>query len=226
MLRAPGTFVFQAQLGLELFGTGHAEESCTSSDEDQCRGSIIVDVEDRSQALLSLAGLFHVAPGLRLGLGYGVMPYSGIRTTGTKENRKIHLGHEHALNAIVEGLVPLRPNLALSLRAHAGPRLLVVGGDLKSDNEQFLSTCSMERVGVHCEASKGPFFGATFGTMLGIVVGDRVRWRADLAVERYSLKVREHDIVVNATLGVPRGDFSAESKQYATRFWLLAGLEL
>lgn len=228
VLRAPGTFVFQAQLGLELFGTGHAEDSCTSSRTNECLGAKDTDFEDRSQAMLGVAGLIHAARGLRLGIGYWAMPYSAIRSTGTGNDRKVHLGHEHALHAIVEGLVPLRPSLALALRAHAGPRMLMVGGDLKTDNDAFLSQCSMDLVGHHCQAGKGPFFGATFGTMVGIVVGDRVRWRADFAVERFSLKIRDANVVDDAAprLNLPSYEFNADTTLYGTRFWLLAGLEL
>jgi len=220
VLRPAGTFVFQAHVGLELFGTGHSEATCTSTVAGECLTTTNTDFEDRSQAVVALEGLFHATHGLRLGLGYWLMPYSGLRPTGTSNNQKQHLGHEHALNAIIEGLVPLRSSVALSLRAHAGPRLLFVGGDLETAKNDFLRDCN-DLARSHCEATNGPFFGATFGTMLGIVVGDRFRWRADVAVERYSTKVIDRTLVLDS--GLTR---ETEMTVYASRFWLLAGLEL
>jgi len=227
VLRPPGTFVFQAHVGLELFGTGHSEFSCTSTSTGECNNTANVDFEDRSQAVIAFEGLFHATRGLRLGLGYWVLPYSGIRTTGTSSNQKLHLGHEHAFNAIIEGLVPLRSSLALSLRAHAGPRMLFAGGDLETAKNDFLSACN-DLSNSHCEATNGPFFGATFGTMVGIVVGDRVRWRADLAVERYSTKVADQTTVLDRSAGALTTTYTREdeTRVYATRFWLLAGIEL
>lgn len=217
VLRPPGTFVFQAHVGFEAIGTGHAEDSCTSTTEGECRGTINTDFDDRTPIALALEGLLHAAPGVRLGLGYWLLPYSGFRASGTK----FHVGHEHALNAIIEGLVPLRPRLALSLRVHAGARMLISGGDLAQSQDAFLASCSDLAIDTHCEASKGPFFGGTFGTMAGIIIGSEVRGRVDLALERHF-----EDAGDRTTSNRFSSSTTFNSTLYGTRFWLLGGIEL
>ncbi|RYZ05967.1 MAG: hypothetical protein EOO73_17610 [Myxococcales bacterium] len=215
-LRDAGTFVLVGHLGVELFGAGHREdELCDTGD---CQSASSVEFSDKSPVVLGVDGLFHATRGLRLGLGYWLVPYSAM---GAEPNRgtTFHIGSEHALNAIIEGLAPLRPNLALALRVHAGPRLLITGGDLAQSLDSFLSACSRMPVD-HCEADKGPFFGGQAGTAVGLLFGSRVRARLDLAVERYFVQAGERRLSDGPLT------FSSTVTNFGTRFWALAGIEL
>jgi hypothetical protein len=215
-LQARGTFVLAAHLGVEMFGVGtRKDEEC---ENDVCARTVATDFDDKSPVVFGLDGLFHVTRGLRLGAGYWVLPYSGVAAEPNKATT-LHLGSEHALNAIVEGIAALGPKLALALRAQAGPRLLVSGGDLAFNLDAFLSACR-ERPVDHCESDRGPFFGGQFGTTVGVLYGDRVRARFDLGVERYFVGSGERRVLDGSQT------LSSSSSNAGTRFWVLTGLEL
>lgn len=215
-LRDPGTFVFAGHVGLELIGLGTREdETCENG---TCAPALNSDYDDKSPFVLGVDGLLHATRGLRLGLGYWLVPYSAIGAEPNKATT-IHLGSEHALNFIVEGVAALRPNLALALRAQGGPRLLVSGGDLANSLDSYLSACSRMPVD-NCEADKGPFFGGQFGTTVGLLFGNRVRGRVDFGVERYAVKAGERRLLDGTQT------LSGTSSNAGTRFWLLGGVEL
>lgn len=215
-LRAPGRFVFVAHLGLELYGLGRADDEVCGG--GKCTGRLGSDFVDKSPVVLGFDGLLHASRGLRLGLGYWVIPRSALGAEPNKATT-IHIGSEHELNAIMEGVVPLRPSLALTLRAQAGLHVLVSGGKLADSLESFLRTC-MERPVDHCEVDKGPFLGAQFGTTVGLLFGDRVRGRVDLGVERYFVAAGERRVLDGAF------EQSSTSHHVGTRIWALTGLEL
>lgn len=215
-LRPPGTFVFAAHVGVQIFGQGATEQTICQGNE--CGGALGTDFNDKSLFMLGLDGMFHASSGLRLGLGYWLVPRSAIGAEPNKANTR-HLGSEHELNAIVEGIAALKPSLALALRAQGGPRMLVAGGDLADSTESFLAACSDMPVD-HCEGDKGPHFGAQFTAMVGLIFGDKVRGRVDLAAERY--------FVGNGKRSITDGTQSSSSTtdMFGTRVWLLGGLEL
>lgn len=199
-----------------MFGTGQTkQETCI---DGTCPGTVGTDFTDRSWVALGLDGLVHATRGLRLGLGYWVMPYSALGAEPNKATT-VHLGSEHELNVIVEGIAPLRPHLALALRAQGGPRMLVSGGDLADTADSFLATCQRSPVD-RCEADKGPFFGGQFTTTVGLLFGDRIRARADLGVERYAVKTGERQILDGSS------ERASTTTLSGTRFWVLAGVEL
>jgi hypothetical protein len=208
--------VLALHLGLEMFGSGGREDKICNN--GNCQPGVNTDFKDKSPVVLGVDGLIHATRGLRLGLGYGLMPYSAIGAEPNKATT-IHVGSEHALNAIIEGIAPLRPNLALALRAQGGPRLLVSGGDLADSLDSFLRACSGRPVD-QCESDKGPFFGGQFGTTVGVIFGNRVRARIDLGVERYFFGAGERR-VTDGPLTT-----SSTSQHFGTRFWALAGVEL
>lgn len=127
VLRPAGSWVFGARGGLQVIGGGHVERSCSSTGALSCNGSSEADFDERSYVMLGLDALIHVAPGLRLGLGYELVPYSALKGKSDDDDEAAHLGHEHALGAIVEGLLPVGPRLALALRAQGGIRMLALG---------------------------------------------------------------------------------------------------
>jgi hypothetical protein len=214
--RPEGTWVFAARAGFGVFGGGHVENHCTDSGEQSSCGADNSDgVDDKSLFMLGIDGLVHVASGVRLGAGYQLVPYSSLKDD--IEHKTVHLGHEHALNAIVEGLLPLGPRLALALRAHGGLRMLVIGGDLAESGDRFLKNCR-NSVG-HCEVDQGPLFGGGFGGMVGIVGRGKTRWRIDLALDRFSMKLPSSKVVSD-------GVRTQSSTMYDTRTWILGGLEL
>lgn len=215
-LRPAGTFVFAAHVGVQLFGEGHTEQ--TICDGAECGGALSSDFNDKSTVALGVDGMFHASSGLRLGLGYWLVPRSAMGAEPNKANTR-RLGNEHELNAIVEGLAPLRPSLSLALRAQAGPRLLVAGGDLADSTEAFLAACSEMPVD-HCEGDKGPHFGAQFTAMLGLVFGNKVRGRVDLAAERFVMGTGKRSITDG------NRSSSSTTDVFGTRLWLLGGLEL
>src|SRR4051812_10777233 len=182
--RYQGSFVFGLHLGFELGGAG-TEELCTSINGQGCGSTQSFDFDDRSPVIIAVDGLYHLTQGLRLGVAYSLIPYSAIKDDGAATT--FHLGNEHGLSAVIEGLVPLRPSLALALRGHAGVHLMFVGGDQADANDNFLSLCHAGG-NATCTAERGPFSGWTLGTMAGVVMGSHPRWRVDLAVDRYSVQ--------------------------------------
>jgi len=215
--------VFAAHVGLKLVGKGRTELSCTDTVSGLCSRKPQLDYTDKSWVMLGIDGMFHVTPGFRLGLGYAVVPYAAIGSEPNEATTQ-HLGHEHALNAIVEGLVPLKPRLAIALRAQGGVRMLVTGGDLASSTDKLLAECK-DSVGDHCEAARGPFFGGTLGGTAGVVLGDKVRARFDLGVDRVFYKLRDtaHEYQPDTALSEKRTD---KQTLAGTRLWLLLGVEL
>jgi hypothetical protein len=208
--------VLAAHLGLELFGVGTREDK--ECENDVCSRTLATDFDDKSPMVVGVDALFHVTRGLRLGVGYWVLPYSGVAAEPNKSTT-LHLGSEHELNAIVEGIAVLGPNLALALRAQGGPRLLVSGGDLAFNLDAFLSACSNRPVD-HCESDKGPFLGRQFATTVGILYGDRVRARFDLGVERYVVGSGERRVFDGSQT------LSSTASNAGTRLWVLTGVEL
>lgn len=204
-----------AHLGVLLFGAGQIKYECS-----YCRGTSNVDFRDKSPVVLGVDGLFHVTPGLRLGAGYWLVPYSALGEEPNKASTASN-GNEHSLNAIVEGVLPLRPKLALTFRAQGGLHMLTVGGDRAKQNDYFLSSCVERSNQDHCEGMKGPFFGGQYGGAAGILIGRRVRARIDLGLERYSVKLVDQT-VSHATTDA----WHFQQSTYGTRLWLLAGFEL
>jgi hypothetical protein len=203
---------------LGLFGGGHVENGCDSTGQGfSCGSDRNDDFDDKSLFMLGIDGLVHVAPGFRLGAGYQLVPYSSLK--GDVEHKTVHLGHEHALNAIVEGVLPIGPRLALALRAHGGLRMLVIGGDLADAGDEFLKVCHDIGAG-HCEVDQGPLFGGGFGGMVGIIGGKKTRWRIDLALDRFSMKLPSSKTVFEGATS------TESSSMYDTRTWILGGLEL
>jgi hypothetical protein len=219
ILRQPGSWVFAGRAGFQMVGGGHVESGCnTVGTQLDCQRETRADDDDKSLVMLGLDAMIHAAPGLRLGVGYQLVPYSSVKGTG--EGKEVHLGHEHALNAIIEGLLPLGRRLALALRAQGGVHTLVIGGDLGKSGDEFLNDCHDSNA-VHCEVEQGPLFGPSYGAMLGIVGGSAVRWRVDLALDRFSMKLPSSQMVI-----VEGESTSINSTLYGTRSWVLGGVEL
>jgi hypothetical protein len=219
VLQSPGSFVFAARAGLQVVGGGHAERTCASTGQVMCaQSSSDADFDERSYVRVGADGLIHAARGLRLGFGYDVVPY--VAAQGETEEEVTHLGHEHGLGAVVEGVIAVSPRFALALRAQGGVRMLVLGGDLADSGDRFLSSC-YEADAVRCEVDQGPLFGSSFGVMFGFVGGSRVRWRVDLALDRTTMKLPSNSAQYTTQDSVTR-----TSTLYATRSWVLGGFEL
>jgi hypothetical protein len=213
---APGSFVFGAQIGAQLIGRGNSvvcatvsSESCTDEDDG--------DYTDASRIRLAASGSYQLNNRLRLGLGYALIPYSGV-VYDADDTKTWHIGNEQALRALIEALVPVGSQTSLSIGAYVGPHLLIVGGDQSDAADSFIATC--EENDDHCEAEQGPFFGYSYGTTLGIVVGRALRWRIDLDVERYSFQTAGYRITDNGTRA------SVDETLHGTRLWLVGGIEL
>jgi hypothetical protein len=187
ILRAPGKWAFAARAGFQIVGGGHVEDKCEAVGVGSCDAESRADDDDKSLFMLGLDAMIHAAPGLRLGVGYQLVPYSSVR--GSEGDKKeVHLGHEHGLDAVIEGVLPLGPRIGLVLRAQGGVRMLVIGGDLADRSDTFLRECN-DANAVHCEVDQGPLFGTNYGAMLGVVGGNKLHWRVDLALDRFALKL-------------------------------------
>lgn len=208
-------WVLGFHVGVGLTGAGHSE-TCEKALGQSCATKTTSDFDEKSPLQLSVDGLYHVSTGLRLGANFSLIPYASIRAENDAEN--LHLGVEQALNGVIEGLVPLRPNWALALRAQLGARMLLVGGDLADRRESLLATCQL--AGAHCVADPGPFFGVTGGTTAGLVMGQHTRWRVDLAFERSFVGVSDMSLTAAGATA------TASVTLYVSRLWLLAGVEL
>jgi hypothetical protein len=221
ILRASGKLVFAARAGFQIVGGGHIEETCEAVGDGSCDPESRADDDDKSLFMLGLDALIHAAPGLRLGVCYQLVPYSSVR--GSEGDKKeIHLGHEHGLDAVIEGVLPLGPRIALALRAQGGVRMLFVGGDLADRDDEFLRNCH-DANAVHCEIDQGPLFGTNYGAMLGVVGGNKLHWRVDLALDRFALKLPSAQVVLSKD---PEQSFAQTTTLYGTRTWLLGGIEL
>jgi hypothetical protein len=227
LLQHLGKWVFALRGGFGVIGSGTVENECSSSGGPlvSCGGSASSDndAEEKSIFMLQADALVHVSRGLRLGVGYQIIPYSAAKYKGTTDPSTQHNGHEHALRGAVEGLLPIGQNLAIALRAQGGVRMLSIGGDLADDTDDVLRTCS-QMTGTHCEVDKGPMFGSSFGATAGIVGGKKLHWRVDLAVDRDSYKIWESTISFPA--GGTANSLTVKSTQSMTRSWILAGIEL
>jgi hypothetical protein len=217
VLQQAGSVVFAARGGFQLIGGGHVVSSCTR-DGGPCLEGGEENFAERSYVMLGVEALLHLTPGLRLGAGYELLPYSAVKVDGDDE--AFHLGHEHALGAIVETLVPVGSKLALALRAQGGLRLLVLGGDIAEGSDQLLQRCRDTRV-ARCAVDRGPLLGSTLGGMLGVVGGAKLRWRVDLAVQHVVLKLPS-----SSAENGPFDQVARSATLYDTRSWLLGGIEL
>lgn len=222
LLQHPGKWIFALRGGFGVIGSGTVENTCSPA--GACGSTSDNDAEEKSLLMLQADALVHVAPGLRLGIGYQIIPYSAAKYEGIGDTSTQHNGNEHALRGAVEGLLPIGQNLAVALRAQGGVRMLSMGGDLSDDADKSLKSCS-QQPGSHCEVDKGPMFGSSFGAAAGIVGGKKLHWRIDLAVDRDSFKIWESTFsfpVGNATTA----SINTKSTQSMTRSWILAGIEL
>jgi hypothetical protein len=156
--------------------------------------------------------MFHVTRGLRLGLGYWMVPHSAFLPNG---GSTLNIGSEHGLVALVEGVVSLGPNLALALRSQAGPRLLLVSSDLADRNQAFLQACTT--AGELCSVNSSSFLGATVGSMAGLIFGSKPRWRVDFALERLILPMSRDQFTSDG--------LTFTTTLYGTRLWFVAGAE-
>jgi hypothetical protein len=221
-LRAPGSFVFAARGGLQVLGGGHIEGECSAEGAFSCfESSGRTDTDENTPFMLGLDALVHATPQLRLGAGYQWLPYSEVTARDSSED--VHLGHEHALHALFEGVVPLSRNIALALRARGGLHLLMVGGDLADRNDDFLRVCS-DTPAAHCEVDRGPLLGMGYGAMVGIVGGANVRWRIDLAIERFTLSLPDSKLELQQANGA--SSVTQSATLHGTRSWILGGIEL
>jgi hypothetical protein len=150
------------------------------------------------------------------------VPYSAFVADGDSEI--YHEGHEHGLNGVLEGVIPVGARLSIALRAQAGVRMLVFAGDLKDGVERFLSLCE-DSGATRCEVDRGPVFGSAFGGMFGLVGAGRVRWRVDLAVERVLLPGPDSSVTTDSLAMGTTTQYS-ESTIYTTRSWVFGGIEL
>lgn len=223
LLREPGRFVFAFRAGFGVISSGTVEDTC-----DNCTSSGAVtrktDVIDKSPFMLGLDGLLHATRKLRLGAGYQVIPRSAIATESNKSD-SVHLGHEHALRAIVEGVIPLAPRVALALRAQGGLRILAIGGELADRNEEFLKDCE-NAVDMHCEVDRGALFGSSFGGMASLLGGDNFHWRVDLALDRDILALPTRATRSQNPVPGIQSEVNRTSSFALTRFWVLGGFEL
>jgi len=211
-LAEPGRFVLGAHLGVELIGGGTQQIDCERLDGSSCL-NFAGDYDDKSYVELGVEGMFHATRGFRLGLGYWIVPRAAFSPSG---GSTLSLGSEHGLVALIEGIVPLGPKLALALRSQAGPRLLVFSADLADRKKAVLQSCTA--AGDLCSVESGSFLGATVGTMAGLIFGSRPRWRVDLALERLILPIGNDRFTSDG--------FTLTTTLYGTRFWLVAGAEL
>lgn len=224
ILGSRGIWAFDARVGIELSGSGKVHKNCSANGSFSCNTTTF-DIDDASLVMLGLDAMLHLARGVRLGAGYQLVPYSAARSNppealqGDRSKTTFHAGHEHQLSAIVEGLVPLGDNMAMALRAQGGLRMLVLAGDLAQFGDDTLSFCNV-RNAQHCEVDQGPLFGGGLGTMVGFIVGQKLRFRGDLAMQYDALAWPGRKLVL------ADGNLTSDAGYSMTRFWLLAGVEL
>jgi hypothetical protein len=224
IFKPPGSWAFAGRLGFELLGSGKVHKNCSAKGVFTC-STTTFDVDDESLAMLGLDAMIHVARGVRLGAGYQLVPYSAVRSNppealqADRSRTTFHAGHEHQLSAVLEGLVPIGEDMALALRAQGGLRMLVLAGDLAQGGDDTLSFCHAENA-QHCEVDQGPLFGGGIGTMVGFIVGQKLRFRGDLAMEYDAIAWPGRKLVFL------NGDLTSDAAYSMTRVWLLAGVEL
>jgi hypothetical protein len=206
------------RLGTPLFGAGKSEVQCSSSIADLCDGTTSSGYDERSPIILGFEGLTHVTRALRLGIGYTLVPYSGMRLDGADETT--HLGNAHRFSAIFEGVLALRGSSKLALRVQGGLGVLLTGGDLEEERAALLRTCEGATVGFRCVTEPGPFFGGTYGVGTSYLVGNDVRWRFDVTLDRYVQPIREIELHQSADRT------HLEQTLSGTRLALSAGVEL
>lgn len=222
ILRGPGSWVFAARVGFELASSGETSRTCSSTGIFECTvNTRSQDLDDKSLFMLGLDAMVHVAPGLRLGAGYQLVPRSAVADANDSVTYRV--GNEHQLAAVIEGLIPIGSNMAFALRAQGGLRMLVVGGYLADKGDRFLRDC-YDQNAKHCEVDQGPLFGGGIGTMVGFIGGQKLRWRGDLALEHAIMSWPGEKAEVAD--GMRTGTLTTESSFSMTRFWLLGGIEL
>lgn len=208
--------MFGLRVGVKPAGGGDVKttETCTPPDP-ACGDVASTSYDDTSPITIAVEGLVHVTRALRLGAGYWLVPYASGKGSGARESD--HLGSEHRLVGVVEGIVPVSPSVGLALRFQGGGTMFVAGGDLVDAQQAGIDSCD----DVLCQAEKGPFFGANYAFMIGILAGEKMRFRGDLALERFSHQLAATDTTLtNGTI------VHDDSQLYGTRFWILAGFEL
>lgn len=224
ILGDPGSWVFDARLGIEAFGSGNLRTTCTAAGAFRC-GNHTDDLDDKSLLMFGLDAMVYVARHVRFGVGYQLVPYSAARSdppsrlVADSTETTFHAGHEHQLSAVVEGVIPIGSHMAVALRTQGGLRMLMLAGDLAKAGDTFLSFCHAQNA-KHCEVDQGPLFGGGIGAMVGFIMGQKLRWRADLALER--------DIIAwpRRQMEFVGGELASDTTYSMTRFWILAGIEI
>jgi hypothetical protein len=201
-----------------MLDSSSLKQRCASNFTGGCDGiSGSYDVSDRSPLVIGVDALVHATSKLRFGASYWLIPYTGWRTEGSDDT--FHLGHAHRLLAVAEGLLPLGGTSKLALRAQAGLGLLMAGGDLEDSGDALQAVCR-STADANCESEESPLLGSSYGAQVGYVMGSKLRWRTDLAVERFSQGVSERRIAIGTSAA------KVEETTSATRLILSVGMEL
>jgi hypothetical protein len=212
-------FVFLPRLGFILTGSGEGEVDCSGT---ACGGASGADNDVDERSVFGLGGdvLYQMSPNLRLGLGLLLVPSTKFETEA--ENTESY-GIDLSTSFVVEGIFPVSPTFALTVRGQVGPTLLFAGGDQSDAIAQLERQCSTAKANgaTKCEVFDGPYLGYSFGLGGGVVfaASNRVRLRADLLYQRLSLPLLGYDVEQ------PMGTTDARAHLSSGRLWLLPGVE-
>lgn len=211
----PTRVVFGLHVGIKPAGGGDLKTTCSPQGSPDCGdGTASTSFDDTSPATLGTEVLIHVTQALRLGAGYWLVPYVSTKNSGSTES--FHRGSEHRLVGVVEGIIPVSGAVSVALRFQGGATMLLVGGDLADSNQAIVATCPVTL----CQPDDGPFFGGNYALMGGILVGEKLRFRGDLALDRFSYQTGSANFTINGST------IHGETQLNGTRFWVMAGLEL
>lgn len=204
-------WAFVPHVGFRVVGGGTS--SCERSGLAPCDSD--EDYDDASPMLLGMDALRHVSRGVRLGLGLWSVPKSAIKSG----NEEFSYGWDTSFLGIFEGVIPVSPSAAITLRFQMGLLLLVAGGELKDEINDIRRACQ-DLEGLSCRTAGGPFPGFTYGGGIGFVAGnEELRWRIDIASQIYSVDY------LNASFSADGAEGEFTYNASGTRGWLLGGVE-
>lgn len=179
--------VLLPSLGLAIAGSGtlKAELDCQSG---PCTSeSVERDYGQNANVLVGFDTLYHVLPGLRLGLGLQWMPTSDVDVEDGDSSTEF--GDELSTTAVVEGVFGGKS--AGALRGFIGANFLFPGGEMEDLIDAMDAGCrSIVSAGGSCSVDSGPYTGLTLGAAAAflrqVTPGSALRVELSLQYLRFS----------------------------------------
>ncbi len=210
------TFSFVPRIGLQLGGSGTAEDKCDGSD---CTGYTNTSTDYDLKTAFSIGAdfMFKLGDLFRIGPGFLYTTTMDVKASGATSNTE--LGSIVDVNFVAEVIPRVSPTVWLVPRVQLGLSVLNASGDMKTALDNGKTTC-LNNAYTGCDSFDNPHVGFNLGLGFGAMfaVAPTIRLRVDTMYEYYSISVYSYS--------APGLDANVTGSASGGRYFLLAGMEI